>query len=385
MRRRRALPAILALATALLMAAGSAGRAAAEEAWSDEGYKLAQGARAWRFPADHGQHPAYRLEWWYYTGIVRTAAGRRFGYQVTFFRRGLRPDPPRRASVWATWSLYSVHAAVSDLEAGRYLHEGRSGRDGLGLAGASPERHEVWLGDWRAEPLADDPHGVALRLDTEGFALALELRAPGPPVLHGDGGLDRKAAEEGAASWYYSMPRLRTTGTLTVEGTPHAVEGRTWMDHEFSSTQLGENQVGWDWMGLRLSDGSALMLYRLRRRDGGTDPFSGGTWVAPDGTAHPIALGAESAARMMPQEWWTSEATGARYPVAWRVRLPEQGLRLHVAAAMPQQELAPTAGVPFAYWEGVVDVEGTRAGTPVTGEGYLELTGYGGGLGGTLR
>jgi len=347
-------------------------------------FKRAGGTRAWSFPRDHGAHPAYKLEWWYYTGIVRTEGGRRFGYQVTFFRQGIVPDPPRRASAWATRNLYSAHLALSDLRAGRYHTAARAGRDGPALAGASQQRHKVWLTPWRADPLPDDPHGVRLSAVAEPFALELTLRAQKGPVLHGEGGLDRKGADPGQASWYYSMPRLATAGTLTVDGETHRVSGTTWMDHEFGTSQLGPEQVGWDWFSLRLSDGYDLMLYRLRHADGSADPRSGGSLIAPDGTRTPVRL-TRDGVRLEPLEHWRSPRTQTRYPVAWRVELPRHNLSLRVEAAMPRQELTATPGIPFSYWEGVIDAEGRHAGRAVTVEGYLELTGYDGRLGGALR
>ncbi len=353
---------------------------------SSAGFRRAEGRRRWAFPRDHGQHPAYRLEWWYYTGIVRTAQGRPFGFQVTFFRQGIAGADPKRPGAWAARSLYLAHAAVSDIAGQRFLHDSRLGRDSLALSGAAADRHTVWLRGWRADALPDDPHGVRLALTADGFALALTLRAERPPVLHGAGGLDRKGPEPGQASWYYSLPRLATTGTLTVADTAHAVQGTAWMDHEFGTSQLAPHLAGWDWLALRLTDGSDLMLYRLRGRDGATDPRSGGTWVAADGRATPLTLTGESAdARMQATRHWESPATGGRYPVAWAVALPGRELRLTIRPAFDGQEQTPAAGTPFAYWEGVVWAEGTRAGTPLRGEGYLELTGYGGELGGALR
>jgi predicted secreted hydrolase len=356
------------------------------------GFRRAEGTRAWRFPRDHGQHPDYRLEWWYWTGIVRTAQGRTFGYQVTFFREGVRPPsaPPRR-SEWAVRSLYLAHAAVSDVQQRRFLHDSRAERDSLGLSGAAPDALHVWLRDWRAEPLADDPDGVRLQVAAQGFALELVLRsAVGAavrhgPVLNGTGGLDRKGADPGQASWYYSLPRLATQGTLRADGESWPVSGTSWMDHEFSTGALAPGLAGWDWLALRLDDGSDLMLYRLRRQDGSADAFSGGSYVAPDGTRSALALGGTDAARMEPGRTWRSPATGGRYPLEWRVALPAQGLTLQVTPAFDAQEQSAQAGTPFAYWEGVVWAEGTRNGRPVRGEGYLELTGYAGELGGALR
>jgi predicted secreted hydrolase len=352
-------------------------------------FRRAAGHRDWRFPRDHGQHPAYKLEWWYYTGIVRTAEGRPFGFQVTVFRQGVgsaaNATDPQRPSAWAVRSLYLGHAALSDIAARRFLHAGRAGRDSLALAGAALDRAQVWLGDWRVDPLPDDPHGVRIAVDAGSFALALELRAQGPPVLHGAGGLDRKGGQPGEASWYYSLPRLATTGTVTLDGAALPVTGATWMDHEFGTSQLAPELVGWDWLALRLDDGSALMLYRLRRADGSASPFSGGTFLAADGRRSALDFAPAAPPPMTPGRSWRSAATGGVYPLEWDVALPAQGLRLHVAPAFDAQEQSAAPGTPFAYWEGAVWASGTRAGKALRGEGYLELTGYAGALGGALR
>jgi predicted secreted hydrolase len=368
-----------------LLAAGSAPAADPPGSSPAGTFRRAEGARDWAFPRDHGQHPAYRLEWWYYTGIVRTAEGRAFGFQVTFFRQGLSGADPARPSAWAVRSLYLAHAALSDLEPGRYLRASRVGRDSLGLSGAAADAHTVWLEGWRADALPGDPHGTRLTLAAPDFALALELRSARPPVLHGQGGLDRKGPRPGQASWYYSLPRLATSGTVRVGGTEYAVHGETWMDHEFGTSQLGAELAGWDWLALRLDDGSALMLYRLRRSDGTAGPDSSGTLVAPDGTPTPLRLEGPGAAQMEPGRTWRSPETGGVYPLEWQVRLPAQGLELRIAPALEAQEQTGTAGTPFGYWEGVVRAEGTRAGRAIAGEGYLELTGYAGDLGGALR
>ncbi|HKI99558.1 MAG TPA: lipocalin-like domain-containing protein [bacterium] len=380
---------LIALLLAVGVLAASAAASPAPDA-QPAGFRQAEGTRTWRFPRDHGQHPAYRLEWWYYTGIVRTAGGRVFGYQVTFFRQGVREpgaqEPPRR-SAWAVRSLYLAQVALSDIAGQRYLHASRASRDSLGLSGAAPDRMQVWVESWRADPLQDSGNGARLRVDAGNFALSLTLRAERDPVLNGQGGLDRKGAEPGQASWYYSLPRMATEGTVRVDGDSFAVSGTTWMDHEFGTSQLGPQLAGWDWMGLRLDDGSDLMLYRLRRTDGGTDPHSGGIYVAPDGRRSRIVLTSDGAGRatLAPGRMWHSARSGADYPLEWELALPGQGLHLHLSPAFDAQEQTATAGTPFAYWEGAVGVHGTRNGRPIRGEGYLELTGYAGRLGGALR
>jgi predicted secreted hydrolase len=374
--------ALLLLALWAALGAGPAHGAELEAALAPPVFQRAEGARVWRFPADHGQHAGYRLEWWYYTGILRTADGRAFGYQVTFFRQSVTAAPPGQESAWRVHSLYLGHAALSDVQARAFHQAGRVGRDSLGLSGAAADRLQVWLGPWRADPVPGDPHGALLTADAGGFALRLTLRAEKAPVLHGEGGLDRKGAAPGQASWYYSLPRLRTEGTLELEGRTHAVTGESWMDHEFGTNQLGPEQAGWDWISLRLDDGSDLMLYRLRLRNGGSDPASHGTLVDPHGRAQAVRL---SAATLAPRRSWESPVTKGRYPVAWQVDLPEQALSLEIEPAFDAQELHPGRGVPFGYWEGAISARGTHGGRAVRGEGYLELTGYAGSLTGFFR
>lgn len=364
-----------------------------------ESFRRAEGRRDWQFPRDHGQHPTYRLEWWYYTGILTAEQGRTFGYQLTFFRQGLAPRAPRRPSAWAVQSLYLAHTALSDVGASRFLRDERVSRDSLGLAGSAPDRHRVWLGPWRAEPLKDDPHGVTLSVPAGAFALELTLRPEKPPVLHGQGGLDAKGSQSGQASWYYSLPRLATTGWVTVDGKRQEVRGQSWMDHEFGSGQLAPELVGWDWLALRLDDGSDLMLYRLRTKDGTSAASSGGSLIAPDGTSTPLRLTdgrgegsdirddvvGEDTLHMLPGRTWESPVTGGVYPVVWRVEWPGQRMVLRVEPVFDAQENPPGPGTPFAYWEGMVRARGRRGQTPLIGEGYLELTGYAGELGGALR
>ncbi len=345
-------------------------------------FRRAQGTRQWAFPRDHGQHPAYRLEWWYYTGNLQTAAGRRFGYQVTFFRLALPTPDAVRASAWSAESLYLAHAALSDVARKEFRNDGRVGRGSLGVSGASRERHAVWLAQWRAAPLADDPHGVSLAIPADGFTLQLTLRARKPPVLHGDGGLDQKGPQTGQASWYYSLTRLETTGSIEVKGTRHSVTGYSWMDHEFGTNQLAADQAGWDWFAIQLDDGSDLMLYRMRGKDGSTGTFSGGSLIDPAGGVRTLSpeLGGDAGYRLEALRQWRSPRSNAAYPVAWRIAVPRGELVLETAPAFDAQELLPGRGVPFPYWEGAITVRGTRAGKPVRGEGYMELTGYAGGL-----
>ncbi len=394
-------------------------------------FERAEGRRAWSFPRDHGQHPRFRLEWWYYTGIVRTPQGRAFGYQVTFFRQGLHAGSVPGASAWRTGSVYLAHLALSDLERGTFTYSARTGRDSLGMSGAAPDRLHVWLNGWSVAPVDDSASGTsgAFRLAAQDPALGLSLTLvpERPPLLHGSGGLDRKGSAPGEASWYYSLPRLQTAGVIRLGAESWQVSGTSWMDHEFGTGQLAADQIGWDWLSLRLDNGMDLMLYRLRTRNGGASPTSGGTLREAAGRVWHVRLterpdvrplerpperlterqdehlperlaerpierprAGEVLATAVPTETWTSPKSGARYPLFWSVSLPQAGLTLTVRPAALDQELAPGAGLPFGYWEGAVWargewVRGGRAGRPLKGEGYLELTGYAGDLGSSFR
>ena len=334
----------------------------------------------WQFPRDHFTHDAFRTEWWYATGQVHTAAGRRFGYQFTLFRRGVRPPGDRApvASRWVVDHLPLGHFALTDISGKRFYFDQRLERGAFGRAGfAAPDSQEnrlAWVGDWA---IALQPgETFTLRATQPGVVLDLSLVPTRPPLLNGQQGLSQKSAGAGNASLYYSLTRMKTSGTVTVEGTSHAVTGLSWLDREWATNQLGPDQVGWDWLALHLSDGSDLMLYQLRRKDGTADPYSSGTWRAADGTSRHLAQG-DFTLTPVPGRTWSSRKSGGTYPIAWQIRIPAESLTLEVAAVLPDQELALD---PIAYWEGAVDVTGTRLDQPLTAEGYLEMTGYSGPL-----
>jgi predicted secreted hydrolase len=343
----------------LSLAATLGGEAAA-------GYARAVAARPLAFPVDHGPHPEYRTEWWYFTGNLETAAGRRFGYQLTFFRQALAPDVPRRASAWATNQVYMAHFALTDAAGDRFHAFERLGRGAVGLAGARADPLRVWLDDWTAAGAGD---GLSLRAAEADVALELALTPIKPITLHGDRGLSRKSAEAGNASYYYSLTRLESRGTITIGSTAFPVRGLSWMDREWSTSALGPDQVGWDWFALQLADGRDLMVYRLRRRDGSVDPFSSGTLVAADGTAHRLA---RDDVVIEVRDTWRSPRDGTRYPARWRLRVPRARLDLDVRPLLADQELELT----FRYWEGAVVARAADGDARVLGRGYVELTGY---------
>lgn len=326
---------------------------------------------AFAFPRDHESHPDYKIEWWYYTGNLATADGHRYGYQLTFFRIGV-DAVPKNPSRWAVRDLFMTHLAVTDVDGGVFHFTDRTNRAGVGWAGASAEEYRVWNDDWEARLDPATGHHL-LSASENGLGVALDLEPLKPPVLHGTHGYSQKGSDPGNASNYYSLTRVKTRGTVTIDGREAAVEGLSWMDHEFGTSFLEAEQKGWDWFSIQLDDGTDLMLFQLRRVDGTRDVHSSGTLVDASGAATPIAPGAFDLVSSRP---WTSPATGARYPVEWRVTVPGRALDLTVRAAVDDQELRTERSTGVSYWEGSVTVQGTREGRPVGGRGYLEMTGY---------
>ena len=335
---------------------------------STVGFEQALAPRPFIFPDDHGAHPSFAAEWWYYTGNLATADGRRFGFQLTFFRFGLAPQPVQRPSDWSASSIYMAHFALSDIDAGTFYAFERFSRGAAGLAGAESRPFQVWLDDWRAD--GQGPLGTPIRLRAAqgDIALDLILQAGKPIVLQGDQGLSQKSAAAGNASYYYSMTRMPAQGNLQTPAGSFAVSGLAWMDREWSTTALGQQQLGWDWFALQLDSGDDLMYYRLRMRDGSDDPYSKGILVAPDGST--TLIGRDSLQLDITNTWMSP--SGTVYPAGWRIRLPTAAIDLTVTPLIPNQELPLTV----TYWEGAVQIVGSIGGKPVAGSGYVELTGY---------
>ena len=355
----------------LLLAAALIACLPAGAGWAQTWRQARPGYRL-QFPRDHASHPEYRIEWWYYTGNLADSSSRRFGFQLTFFRAGVRnrPDNPSR---WAVRDLFMAHLALSDLETGGFRFAERMNRAGPGWAGASEESYRVWNGSWEATLGIGGRH--RLRARDEDFGVDLELHPGRKPLLHGQAGLSRKGSQEGNASHYYSLTRMPTRGRIWIDGREFEVGGLSWMDHEFGTSFLEPEQLGWDWFALQLDSGQDLMLFQLRRSDARLDPHSGGTLLEAAGQSR--ALG-RSDFTMEPVRTWQSPHSGARYPIQWRLSLPGQRLSLTVTAAQPDQELRTPRSTRVTYWEGAVVVTGTRGTDPVTGRGYLEMTGYAG-------
>jgi predicted secreted hydrolase len=335
-----------------------------------EGFARADGARTFQFPLDFGPHPDFQTEWWYYTGNLVSADGRQFGYQLTFFRRALTPAAVRmpRPSNWAAEQVYLAHFTLTDVGTGKFHYFERMERGSAGLAGAQVQpAYQVWLSDWRVSQVGEGSYQLAAA--SAGVQLKLDLQDRKGVVLQGEQGYSQKGPEAGNASYYLSQTRLETRGTVEIGGQPVSVTGSSWMDHEFSTSALAGDQVGWDWFALQLNDGSELMVYTVRKADGSIDPYSSGTLIYPDGRTRRLTR-ADFQVRVTAS--WKSPHSAAVYPASWQVDVPSEGLSLQVKPRLADQELR----VSFTYWEGAVAVEGTRSGIPVSGSGYVELTGY---------
>ncbi|RME76868.1 MAG: carotenoid 1,2-hydratase [Chloroflexi bacterium] len=336
----------------------------------DAGFARARQVIPIRFPQDLGQHPEYKLEWWYYTGNLVDRRGQRFGFQLTFFRRGLAPGLPDRPSAWATRQIYFAHFTITDAAGEQFYFRERFSRGSPGLAGAQAEPYRVWLDDWQA--VSAGPEQVRLKAQTEEVALDLRLTPRKPVVLHGDQGLSKKGEGEGNASYYYSFTRNEAVGTVTTPRGRFDVTGLVWKDHEWSTSGLGAGVVGWDWFSLQLDDGREVMYFILRQADNSPAPLSGGTLVEANGTTRELSP-KEVSIKVLNR--WTSPHTGAVYPAEWQFTIPGEGIDLHIRPLAADQELR----VSTVYWEGAVQAEGTRQ-----GYGYIELTGYAGSMEGRM-
>ena len=347
------------------------------------GFAHATDAIPFEFPRDHGPHFDFQTEWWYYTGNLQDSAGNHYGYQLTFFRRGLTPGAfgagtsPAPTSGLATNQIYFAHFAITDVKGNTHTFAERFSRGAGGLSGASGEPFNVWLEDWSATAL--DAEGSVVRLQARDGAMAIDLtlRAVKPIVANGDRGLSVKSTEPGHASYYLSFTRMTTQGQMTLNGQSTGVTGDSWFDHEWSTDALGPRTVGWDWYSLQLSDGRELMFYAFRRDDGSIDPVSGGALVEVDGSTRQLSV---DEVVIQVNDTWRSPATGAEYPAQWQISIPSAGIELTVEPWIAGQEMQTT----FVYWEGAVRISGVSDGVPVSGNGYVELTGYAGSMQGVF-
>jgi predicted secreted hydrolase len=338
-------------------------------------WQRAIGAWSWQFPRDHGAHPNFQTEWWYFTGNLQDSQQRKFGYQLTLFRQGVQFTPAQTTSRWAVRDLSFGHFTISDISSDKFHVAERVSRGALGEAKAAADRMDVALGPWTIQQDANEQ--IHLLAHDANMAIDLEAHPLKPLILEGVGGLSQKADGAGEASYYYSYPRLATSGTLSVEGDTYRVSGLTWFDHEFSTSSLGPDQVGWDWFCIQLENNEEIMLYAMRDKSGALDPVSEGTWVHANGSSERLLPGSFT---IMKRGTWKSPQSGAVYPAGWHIEVPGHRAVLTVTPDMADQELRLTKMGALDYWEGACSVEGRVGDADVKGVGYTELTGYAGAL-----
>jgi predicted secreted hydrolase len=366
---RNFLPLIVCYSIALVFAGtGAMSTHAADEEW-----KRVTEPCQWQFPRDHGMHPEYKTEWWYFTGNVQDKSARPFGYQLTIFRQGLQMTPLQKESRWAIRDFFFGHLAVSDIAGGKFFYKERVDRAALNQSGADTKQMNVWLQEWKIETVDVKREIYRLNAGEENMAVDLTLTPLKPLVLQGERGMSRKSMTPGNASNYYSYPRLQTEGTLRIGQETFAVNGVSWFDHEFSTSALGEEQAGWDWFSIELDSGCELMLYQMRNKNGTIDVASQGTWIALDGKR--IELRRDDF-QIEVLDTWKSPHSKAIYPSRWRLHIPRLKIELEVIAALRDQELYLMELSKIAYWEGACRISGTVDGISTHGVGYTELTGY---------
>jgi len=335
-------------------------------------WQLALLGWSYKFPNDHGAHPDFKTEWWYFTGNLKSDDGKEFGYQLTFFRQGVRPPSDRSptTSRFVVNHVQFVHFAISDLSDGQFYFHQDLTRGAFGESGFNRNDRLTWVENNKLELLPDG--GFRIVGQGPSKSIDLILKPAKPLVLHGNDGISQKAAGPGRASHYYSFTRLTTTGELRIGDDTFPVRGLSWYDHEWATNQLTTDQKGWDWFSLQFDDGSELMLFQIRTNDGGRDPFSGGTFIHADGSTTPIK---DPDFALKPLRTWKSDASGANYPVTWELTIDSLDLKLDISARVDNQELVLS---PISYWEGSIRAVGTRSGRRVSALGYLEMTGYAG-------
>ncbi|MEJ2229728.1 MAG: lipocalin-like domain-containing protein [Nitrospirales bacterium] len=338
------------------------------------GFVPARPGYVYVFPRDHGSHEQFQTEWWYFTGHLSATNGRRFGYELTFFRRGIDyPEAWSNPSAWSMRHLYFAHFALTDEADDRFQFAEKLSRAGINKAGAQADSLHVWIDRWSVKAVSADHRQFHLQAQAKSFSIDLTVESRKPPVIHGTNGVSRKGQHPEHTSHYYSLTRLQTDGSVVVDGTRLTVKGTSWMDHEFGSADLAEGLVGWDWFSLQLENNYDIMAYGLRREDGTFDPASSATLVSPNGS--PTSLSLEEI-RVRVQRHWTSPVSGARYPNQWSFSIPSEAVELTISPRMAQQELVTRRSTGVTYWEGAVDVTGLWKGRDIHGQGYVELTGY---------
>lgn len=333
------------------------------------GYARANSHREFSFPVDHGPHPDYRHEWWYYTGNLETESGRHFGYQLTFFRFSLKPQMAEHRSPWAATQMMMAHFTLSDIEGNNFYPFEKTSRVAVDIAGGMAQPFKVWIDNWHATGSPEGMWPLKLYAVQDDIEINLSLDPAKPLVLQGDRGLSRKSNEAGNASYYYSYSHLKTQGVLRIGGDQHEVSGLSWLDREWGTSSLSRDQAGWDWFALQLSDDTELMVYQLRRKNGNVDSFSSGTIIDAEGSTYPLTS-QDFNIEVLKQ--WQSPHTQILYPARWRLTVPVRNLYIEITPLLDDQELHASLN----YWEGAVRIMGNYDDKKVEGYGYAELTGY---------
>jgi len=338
----------------------------------DEGFDKAINKIKFNFPEDHGPHPGFKTEWWYFTGNLTSKDNKKFGYQFTIFRSALSKTETARNSEWNSNQIYMSHFAVTDISDNEFFFEERFSREGNKLAGAQSAPFKVWLEDWQISETGDgESFGLPdlnIKAKNDKAEINFKLKSVKPAVLQGDSGLSQKGNQTGNASYYYSYTRLKTEGKIILDGKEFEVSGYSWMDREWSTSALSEDQKGWDWFALQLDDSTELMYYQMRKNDGSPDIFSKGILIGKDGTSR--AVKKEELILEVTDNW--TGPSGEKYPSGWRMKIPSMNIDFKITPSVKDQLM----NVSIRYWEGSVMIEGTKNNSKVSGRGYAELTGY---------
>lgn len=338
----------------------------------DEKFEKAYEKRKFIFPEDHGPHQGFRTEWWYFTGNLTTPDNRKFGYQFTVFRTALSSGRKSGLSEWRSDQIYMAHFTVTDISNGRFYFDERFSRDGNELAGAEAEPFKVWLEDWQITESengkAFDLPVISIKVKSDKAEIRLRLESVKPVILQGNEGLSRKGSQPGNASYYYSYTNLKTDGKIKTEKGEYEVSGKSWMDREWSTSALSDDQKGWDWFSLQFDDSTELMYYQMRKMDGTPDIYSNGVIIDKAGLKRQIN---REEAELEVTEI-RKNSSGKEYPSGWNLKIPSEKIELMIIPAVRDQFL----DVSVKYWEGSVFIEGKKDNKDISGRGYAELTGY---------
>ena len=328
--------------------------------------------RKFIFPEDHGPHPGFRTEWWYFTGNLTSEDNKQFGYQFTIFRTALSKDSNEGKSEWSSNQIYMAHFAVTDISENEFYYDERFSRNGNGLAGAQTDPFKVWLEDWQINQISDNAvfelPKLNIKARSDKAEIDFDVESVKPLVLQGDSGLSQKGKGEGNASYYYSYTKLKTEGKIKIDGKDFTVNGYSWMDREWSTSALSDDQKGWDWFALQLDDSTEIMYYQMRKNDGSPDIFSKGTIIDDNGSVRTVN---KEDVTLEVTEYWDSPE-GEKYPSGWMLKIPSENIELRLTPAVKEQLM----NVSVRYWEGAVKIEGMKNGSEIKGRGYIELTGY---------